>query len=92
MDFNYARREIYITKSNRTKTIRLTEKENIVFSLMWINKNKCRSNYELSNALYSTEEVTDYEKNNIRRIVWRMRHKGIPIESMYGYGYKLNVV
>jgi DNA-binding response OmpR family regulator len=91
MEYNYERREIYIPgKRLRTQRhITLTQKENVVFSLLWINKKGSKTFEELSKVLYGTSQPTNYDKNNIRRIVHRLKQKGIKIESMYGYGYKL---
>ena len=91
MDYNYERREVYMPKKHfkKDRKVSLTEKENIIFSLLWIKKEGSRSFEELSNTLYGTADVTKYDKNNIRRIIYRLRQKGIEIESMHGYGYKL---
>lgn len=91
MVYNYERREIYIPgkRFKKQRHVTLTQKENIVFSLLWIKKNGSRNFEELSKVLYGTIEPSSYDKNNIRRIVHRLKQKGIEIESMYGYGYKL---
>lgn len=91
MDYNYERREVVIPSKHfkKDRVINLTAKENVVFSLLWINKSGSRSFEEISKVLYGEEDPTDYEKNNIRRIMSRLRKKGIEFETMYGYGYKL---
>lgn len=91
MDYNFKRREVYMPEKHfrKDRYIELTPNENIVFSLLWISKDTSRSYEELAKSLYGTDNPTNYDKNNIRRIVCRLRKKGIEIQPISKYGYKL---
>ena len=91
MDYNFTRREVYMPEKHfrKDRHIELTPNENIVFSLLWINKDSSRSYEELAKSLYGIEKPTKYEKNNIRRIIYGLRKKGINIQPLSKYGYKL---
>lgn len=91
MNYNYERREVILPTKyfRKDRIVNLTEKENIIFSLLWIKKNKTRSFEEISRVLYGAENPTNYDKNNIRRLMSRLRKKGIEFDTMWGYGYKL---
>lgn len=91
MEYNYNRREVYIPEKyfRKDRLIQLTQRENEIFSLLYLKKDKCATYSEICKALYGYNDISKYDKNSISTIISRMRKKGIDIVPLYGYGYKL---
>lgn len=90
MKYNYILREVYMPKKHfkKDRIAELSEKENVIFSLLWINKKRFRSWNELSKVLYG-EETNKQTRGKISWIIHRMRKKGISIKSLYKKGFVL---
>lgn len=90
MKYNYILREVYMPKKHfkKDRIAELSERENVIFSLLWINKKQFRSWNELSKVLYG-EETNKQTRSKISLIIHRMRKKGIPIKPLYKKGFVL---
>ena len=92
MEFNFDRREIYMPEKyfKKDKLIELSPKENLLFKLLWENKNNVIAYKDIINEVYGYEDITEQDKQNIRKMICRLRQKGVDIKAISGYGYKLN--
>lgn len=91
MEYNFTRREVYMPEKHfrKDRYIELTPNENKIFSLLWLKKDGSATYREICKVVYGDENITEYDRINIRRLIHRIRKKGIHIVSLYKYGYKL---
>ena len=83
MKYNYKRREIII----HGFTIELTNRENELLDLIWNKKSKTISYAELNEKLFAN--IGNNNTANIRILAHRMIDKGVPIQTIWGYGLKI---
>ena len=70
MEFNFDRREIYMPEKyfKKDKLIELSPKENLLFKLLWENKNNVIAYKDIINEVYGYEDITEQDKQNIRKM------------------------
>lgn len=86
MKFYYRRREIEI----KDQIIDLTYLENRVLKIIFDNPSKCVNYKEIGEKLYENltrDKVSS--KESITILACRLRKKGIPIETVRGYGLRI---
>lgn len=91
MTYDYLNRMVHIPEKyfRKNRHVRLSKMENTIFCAMWFSKLGIGRLSEIYKRVYGSTELTDQEKNNIARTVWRMRKKGLKIKTLYKYGYQL---
>lgn len=91
MTYDYLTRTVHMPEKyfRKDRHVRLSKMENTIFYTMWLSKRGIGRLSDIYKRVYGDTNLTDQEKNNIARTVWRMRKKGLEIKPIYKYGYQL---
>ena len=89
MKYNFLKREVYMPEKyfRKNRHVKLGKIENRFFAVLWFSRgHKARYNQIFERA-YGYDKI---EKPLLRSIAVKLRRKGIKIQHIYNYGYKLN--
>lgn len=83
--------QLILYSEKKMDSIKLTPLEYKIFKRL--KSGKLRSKTDLIVSIYDYKASSEGDSNNLKAIVWRLNKKIKPIghiESLYGWGYKLN--
>ena len=84
---NIKKRKLCITWYDITKTIDLTKKEVMLLALL--SNNNYTTLEDIASFIYEIKSYSDSFDNMIRVLIYRLRKKGLDIETRYHDGYIL---
>lgn len=89
MEYNFLEREVYMPKKyfRKDRRVKLGKHQNIFFATLWFSREHKAKYKEIFKRVYGYK---DFDNKQLRNIATLLRRKGIDIQPVYKYGYKLN--
>lgn len=90
MEYNYLTREVHMPEKHfkKDRHVKLGKVENMFFAVLWFSRENKANYKQIYERVYGCGGP---DKTRLRHIARLIRNKKIPIESVYKYGYRLNI-